>query len=104
MKTAEEIRYKYMPNGAINLKLVGGGNGKPQYEYEKMIMIQMLEEYANQFKPQIANHKQEQDLKKLYKDDDICPCCGGDKYFEGVDDIICMNCDWHIGYLYTNDI
>lgn len=43
---AEEIRYKYMPNGAINLKLVGGGNGKPQYEYEKKIMRQMLDEYA----------------------------------------------------------
>ncbi len=43
---AEEIRYKYMPNGAINLKLAGGGNGKPQYEYEKQIMRQMLEEYA----------------------------------------------------------
>ena len=43
---AEEIRYKYMPTGAINLKLEGGGNGKPQYDYEKKIMRQMLDEYA----------------------------------------------------------
>ena len=32
---AEEIRHKYIPNGAINLRLIGGGNGSPQYEYEK---------------------------------------------------------------------
>ena len=37
---AEEIRHKYMSNGAINLKLVGGGNGKSQFEYEKAIMRQ----------------------------------------------------------------
>lgn len=45
--TAEEIRNKYMPNGAINLRLIGAGNGKPQYDYEKKIMREMLEEYAS---------------------------------------------------------
>lgn len=36
-----------MPNGAINLRLIGAGNGKPQYEYEKKVMRDMLEEYAS---------------------------------------------------------
>ncbi len=36
-----------MPNGAINLRLIGAGNGKPQYDYEKKIMREMLEEYAS---------------------------------------------------------
>lgn len=38
---------KYFPNGAVNLKLAGGGDGKKQYEHEKKIMAQMLNEFAS---------------------------------------------------------
>lgn len=44
MRTLEEIRAKYMPNGAHNIRHIGGGDGKPQYKYEKKIMIEMLKE------------------------------------------------------------
>lgn len=44
--TSEQIRYKYMPNGSINIRLIGGGNGKPQYEYEKVVMRKMLTEFV----------------------------------------------------------
>lgn len=32
---AEKIQRKYIPNGATNLKLIGGGNGKAQNLDEK---------------------------------------------------------------------
>ena len=44
--TEEEAIQKYFPEGAVNLKLKGGGNGKIQYEYEKRVMRQMLEDYS----------------------------------------------------------
>lgn len=48
--TPEQMIAKYFPNGAVNLKLKGGGDGKKQYEYEKKIMKEMLLEYAASLK------------------------------------------------------
>ncbi len=46
MITAEEIRLKYIPNGCVNLKLIGGGDGKPQFKHEKKVIDEMLVEFA----------------------------------------------------------
>lgn len=46
---AEKIRFKYMPNGAINLKGKGLGDGKPQFRYEKQQMIKMLIEFGEEY-------------------------------------------------------
>lgn len=46
--TAEEIRKKNIPNGIINIKAIGKGNGKPQYKAEKDVIIKCMEEYAQQ--------------------------------------------------------
>src|ERR1035437_4512868 len=53
MKTAEEIIKKHIPNGIANIKAIGKGNGKPQYQAEINIIIKCMEEFADQFKSDI---------------------------------------------------
>ena len=45
--TTDEAIQKHFPEGAVNTKLKGGGNGKIQYEYEKKVMRQMLNDYCH---------------------------------------------------------
>jgi hypothetical protein len=44
--TAEETRLKYIPNGCVNIKGKGLGDGKPQKKYEDNLLDQMLLEFA----------------------------------------------------------
>ena len=44
--TAEETRLKYIPNGCVNIKGKGLGDGKPQKKYEDTLLDQMLIEFA----------------------------------------------------------
>ena len=68
---AEEIRLKYVPNGFVNLKGKGLGDGKKQFEYEKQIINEMLIACAS------GNHIQREkldfaieQLERLYFEDD----------------------------------
>ena len=44
--TAEETRLKYIPNGCVNIKGKGLGDGKPQKKYEDALLDQMLIEFT----------------------------------------------------------
>ena len=44
--TAEETRLKYIPNGCVNIKGKGLGDGKPQKKYEDTLLDQMLIEFT----------------------------------------------------------
>ena len=46
MVTKEEIIKKNIPNGIVNIKAKGKGNGKPQYQAEIDIIKICMDEYA----------------------------------------------------------
>jgi hypothetical protein len=46
LPTAEETRLKYIPNGCVNIKGKGLGDGKLQKKYEDTLLDQMLIEFA----------------------------------------------------------
>jgi hypothetical protein len=46
IQTAEDTRLKYIPNGCVNIKGKGLGDGKPQKKYEDNLLDQMLIEFA----------------------------------------------------------
>lgn len=44
--TAEEFMLQHIPNGVVNIKGIGLGDGKKQYLYEKQYISNMLKEFA----------------------------------------------------------
>lgn len=47
-KTVEEIIKENIPNGIVNIKAVGKGNGKPQYQAEIDIISKCMKQFALQ--------------------------------------------------------
>lgn len=45
-KDAYDIVKKNIPNGIINVKAIGKGNGVPQFQAEVDIIIKCMEEYS----------------------------------------------------------
>lgn len=80
MKTAEEI-------------LEGKETCVSDITYHKDVVIQAMEEYANQFKivDESINTENENN-----NDPTECTKCGYDKFVGGIDDLKCANCDWPI--------